>query len=227
MEWEAKKLGIIIPTYDNLEMLVRLIRQIFDYTDFLTMDCRLIIIEDGQKLETVYFLRGLELTNPQVDIIYHSENKGVAPSWNDGLKKAEELGCDFFAFFNDDIEIYDGWWDEVLGMFKKGYNLVSTCRPRIGHEYLGGWFFIFDRETLDKVGYFDEKLAPFYQEDTDFIWRCEQKGIKSVLLDNPKLLHHESTTIEKNIKVNKPEFYEATIKKVNEHLNKKWKGIHR
>lgn len=224
MEWEAKKVGIIIPTYDNYSMLLNLLRQIREYT---WANYELIVVEDGQKKVTIKFLELYEWDKLNVHCIFHKENKGVAPSWNDGIKKAEELGCDFFAFFNDDIEIYDGWWEEVLAMFKKGYNLVSTCRPRISHEYLAGWFFIFDRETLDKVGYFDEKLAPFYQEDTDFIWRFQEAGLKSVLLDNPKLLHHESTTIQKNIKVNNPEFYAATIKKVNEHLDKKWKGIHR
>ena len=219
-----KKFGIIIPTYDNLEMLKRLIGQIYDFT---LIDFKLIIIEDGQREDTLIYLRELVKEKPNIVVIVHPQNKGVAPSWNDGIREAEKYNVEYFAFFNDDIEIYKNWWEEVQQKFEQGYNLVSTCKPCYGHKIMAGWFFVFDKETLKRVGYFDEQLSPFYQEDTDFIWRFIRTNLKSVLLDNPQLKHYTSTTVEKNIRVNQPEFYQRTIEKVNKYLTEKWRGLER
>lgn len=189
------KLGIIIPTYDSLDTLRVLLKNIQDYTDG---EYTVFVVEDGQKKETIEFLQ-----TQRVVSLLHATNKGVSPSWNDGLKAAEKEGCTHFAFFNDDIEIPPDWWSKCRAMFedKKIHLLSLVPHPdKIGYPFdslhMTGWFFIIDRECLKRVGYFDEQFAPFCAEDDDYFERFKRSGLLrgQIELD---VFHHHSRTLKK------------------------------
>lgn len=59
-------LAILIPTYDNLEGLKTLVEQIYKYTQ----DFKLYVIEDGQKEETINWMKTQPFTS-----IFHEINK--------------------------------------------------------------------------------------------------------------------------------------------------------
>lgn len=183
------KPAIIIPTYDNLEGLKKLIRQLRGFDVY--------VIEDGVKSETVKWLR----TQKKLHLILHNENNGVAVSWNEGLKEAIQDECTHFAVFNDDIELYPNWWEECKKAFDGGAELVTLTEgqklkmtPRA--VPIAGWFFILSRSVIEKVGLFDEGIGKFIGEDTDYGIRCGLNGIKYALLDLP-IKHHSSVTIKK------------------------------
>lgn len=188
------KLGIIIPTYDSLDTLQVLIKNIFDYTDG---DYQIYVVEDGQKQETIDWLE----TQDKIKKIYHKENKGVAPSWNDGIKVAEEDGCTHFAIFNDDIEIPENWWKDCRIKFDGSVHLVThvsdvKTRYIFISLHISGWFFIIDKFCLEKIGYFDEQFAPFCSEDDDYFERYKQSGMKRAIV-NIDIFHHGSKTLKK------------------------------
>lgn len=182
------KLAIIIPTYDSLDTLKVLIKQIFKHTKG---DFQVYVIEDGQKPETIKYLKN---TKYPLKVIYHKFNKGVAVSWNDGLKQAKKDGCTHFAILNDDIEVPKDWWVKCKEQFDKGFNLVCLDEPC--PIPLTGWFFAFDRQCLDKVGYFDEQFTPYCAEDDDYFIRFKSSGLKFTQI-NLAVLHHGSSTLKK------------------------------
>lgn len=175
------KLAIIIPTYDSLNSLKVLIKNIRDFTD---ENYRIYIIEDGQKKETITWLK----EQKDIHALYHKENKGVAVSWNDGLRKAIEDKCTHFAFINDDVMLPKDWWIESKKCFEIGSNLVSNNR-------LTGWFFILDKKCVDVVGFFDEQFAPFNFEDEDYFERFRQSSLKRGIV-NIRIYHLGSKTIK-------------------------------
>lgn len=180
-------LGIIIPTYDSLDTLKVLLRNIEDYT---TGDYTTYVIEDGQKQDTIDYLK-----TKNIKLITHETNKGVAVSWNDGLREAKKDGCTHFAVLNDDIELPAGWWEDCQEAFKDNkihlIGLNQDCPIP-----LTGWFFILDVHCLDNVGYFDEQFAPYCGEDDDYFIRYKRSGYKFAKV-NINVFHHGSHTINK------------------------------
>ncbi len=201
-------LAIIIPTYDSLDTLKVLLKNIEDYTK----EYRLYVIEDGQKQETIDWLK-----ENQVNTIFHAENKGVAPSWNDGLRQAIADGCDYFAIFNDDIEIPPNWWEDCQQEFKDDIHAVCLIG---GPVPLTGWFFILDKYCIDKLGFFDEQFAPYYCEDDDYFTRMRFGGIRLMKLDL-NVFHHGSTTLKK-LKAIDMEKYETITAESRKRLRKKY-----
>jgi O-antigen biosynthesis protein len=197
MDLKKIKLGIIILTLDLLPMLQSLVKSIFEYT---TGDFQIYIVENGQKKETIKWLK-----TQNVKTILHETNKGITPSWNDGLKAAVVDDCTHFAILEDDIEISPGWWDACKKEFENGSHLVSVDAG-LKHIIFSGWFFIIDKEALDKIGYMDEQFVPFYFEDLDYSQRFEQSGLKYSMA-NTKVIHHGSMTIVKNIQKNNPTYF--------------------
>ena len=184
------KLAIIIPTYDSLPTLKTLVGNILDYT---SGEYRVYIVEDGQKKDTIKWLKQLVKKHSNFKAIFHKENKGVAPSWNDGLREAVKDNCTHFAIFNDDIEIPRNWWEDCQGAFAIPHvHLVGLNAPC--PVPLTGWFFILDKKCLDKVGYFDEQFVPYCCEDDDYFIRYRNQGYRFVQA-NIQVFHHSSKTI--------------------------------
>lgn len=189
------KLGIIIPTYNSLDTLKVLVKNIRDYTE----DYNLYVIEDGQRKMTINWLK----KQKDIKSIFNEENKGVAVSWNIGLKAAEKDGCTHFAVFNDDIEIPAGWWDLCqTGFDRDGVHMV--CQRKGLKPIMTGYFFIIDQFCLDNVGYFDENIRPFMVEDIDYEIRYKDKGYK-IAMANIGVFHHQSRTINKLLNKKKNE----------------------
>lgn len=208
-------LAVIIPTYDNLKMLKRLVKQLNKRTHDAF---NLYIIEDGQKPKTIKWLQ-----KQSCNVIYHPENKGVAASWNDGLRAAIADGCDVFAIMNDDIEVPDNWWIPCKQAVDQNMHLISLTN-RTKDWLFSGWFFVITKFTVDTVGFFDEQFGQFYNEDVDYAVRFWDSGLKATQLDIP-VVHHESTTIEKNIKQNDPERYARVTQRGKELVLAKHKGL--
>jgi len=180
------KLGIIIPTYNSLNTLKVLIKNIQDYTE----NYNLYVVEDGQKKETIDWLK-----ENKINSIFNKKNKGVAGSWNVGLKKAIEDNCTHFAILNDDIELPAKWWEECKKAFdNKRVHLAFLDAP--SPITITGWFFIIDKYCVDKVGYFDEDFYPYYAEDDDYFIRYKQAGLRYMQI-GIDVFHHGSHTIEK------------------------------
>lgn len=206
---EKYRLAVVIPTYDSLDTLKVLIKNIINYTD----DYSFYVIEDGQKQETIDWLK-----REKINTIFHKENKGIAPSWNDGLRMAIKDNCTHFAILNDDIELPPNWWEECKKIFDLDAHCVSI-KPK-SNCILVGWFFIIDKECIEKIGYFDEQFAPFCVEDDDYAYRIVNKRLKFGWVEL-NIFHHGSKTLKK-IKKERPEFYEKVRQENNLKIAKKY-----
>lgn len=185
-------LAIIIPTYSNLEGLKVLLSQIIGYT---TEECKIYIVDDSGKTDHHFKLFNLlqELKASSIFmVIRNPENRGITASWNNGLVQAIQDGCTHFAIFNDDIELCPKWWVECEKLFK---DVHMVCCDMPCPIPLTGWFFILDKECVDKVGYFDEQFSIFGQ-DQDYWYRFQASGMKMAKASLP-LIHHSSQTVSK------------------------------
>jgi len=190
------KLGIVILTYDLLVMLKVLLQNIFDYT---TGDYQVYVVENGQKEETIEWLK-----TQNVKTILNDVNRGTAASWNAGMREAVKDGCTHFAILSDDTELPPHWWDVCKNEFEQGSHLVSVDAG-LSNIIFSGWFLVVDLEVLYKVGYWDEQFF-FYFEDLDYSQRIERSGLKYSMVPL-KIIHHDSATIVGNFKKNNPDFF--------------------
>ncbi len=191
------KLGIIILTVDLLDMLKVVVKNIFDYT---TGDYQVYVVENGQKEATIEWLK-----TQNVKTILHDVNKGTTVSWNAGMREAVKDGCTHFALLSDDTELPPHWWDVCKKEFENGSHLVSVDAG-LPNIIFSGWFFIIDKEALDKVGYLDEQFTPFYFEDLDYSQRFQRSGLKHSMADI-KVIHHGSATILGIFKKDTPDYF--------------------
>ena len=206
----AFKLGIVILTYDLLEGLKVLLKNVEDYT---TGDYQVYVIENGQKKETIEWLK-----TQNVKATFNEVNKGIPTSWNIGIKEALKDNCTHFALLSDDIELPAGWWDASRKEFENGSHLVSV-EGGLEHIIFSGWFYIIDKEALDKVGYFDGEFF-FAFDDLDYSQRFEQSGLKYSMADI-KVLHHGTVTIG-DFQKNRPKFWRDIYRKDKQRFRKKY-----
>jgi len=197
------KLGIIILTVDLLPMLKILIQNVFDYT---SGDYVVYVVENGQKQATIDWLK-----TQKVKSILNETNKGISASWNMGIREALKDNCTHFALLSDDTELPPHWWDVCRKEFENGSHLVSIDAG-LKHIIYSGWFYVIDKEALDKVGYMDEQFFPFYFEDLDYSQRFEQSGLKHSMADI-KIVHKGSATILGNIKKNNPAYFQEVYRR--------------
>jgi hypothetical protein len=117
----------------------------------------------------------------------------IAKAWNDGIKAGLAIGCTHFAIFNDDIELCKGWWEACQAEFNKGAHMVCLDQPC--PIELTGWFFVLNKECVERVGLFDEQFT-LTSEDTDYLFRFKDAGLKLAKVDLP-VVHVGSTTVKK------------------------------
>lgn len=203
------KYSVIMPTLTRDEEH----RQVFAETVASVVEnsnnYELIIIDDGSPLNLT------EYANPDVWIV-HKENKGIAPSWNDGLRMARGK---YVCIINDDITVQPGWLDtmeSVFPLFSNNYKTPVVVAPGVvgkddgkrdyeaNHSWFPGFCFMMHQSTIQTslsgfspVGYFDEQFTPFNYEDTDFWVRLLKAGGKLVRMYNTMITHREGDVLHK------------------------------
>ncbi len=138
-------------------------------------DFELIVVDDASPLD-ISFLKS------KADIfIRHSCNKGVAGSWNSGLKK---VTGQYAVIINDDIEVPAFWLEGLKQTLDQGF---AVAAPMVEHlpnnpsappyQWFPGSCFMLPAQTIEKVGFFDENFSPFFFEDTDYWTRLLKKDL--------------------------------------------------
>lgn len=133
--------------------------------------------------------------------IRFNENKGISRGWNAGLKLARGENL---VIIGDDILVRDGWLEAMEeGMKMPNAGIVN---PHVEHlppgqglvenyKWPSGACFMLNRNTIDKVGYFDEEIFPCNTEDWDYWIRVYKAGLKIYRNYSMTVRHKEGQTI--------------------------------
>lgn len=108
-----KKTCIIITTYNQDDSTIRCIESISDHTK----NYEIIWVDNGSGEESIKNVKSiLESNNVPYRLISNKINLGFVKGTNQGIKEALRCECDYFAFVNNDIEVYEGWLDTLIGV---------------------------------------------------------------------------------------------------------------
>jgi hypothetical protein len=143
---------------------------------------------------------------PRTYLIMTPMVRGLAYMWNMCFN---HTNTPYVVNFNDDITVLDGFFDH--------YEKMLEYQASAGHESfrINGSFSHFSvyRDDLFKVGYFDERLLGFGEEDGDWLWRWEVANGRTMrVFGTDRLVNHidsASTNSENMVK------YEGKYSKFN------------
>jgi GT2 family glycosyltransferase len=169
---------------------------------------------DETKVEAEKMLSG------EFTYIRNEERFGCAKSWNQGIKEAMEIGCDYFLVLNNDVLMHSEAIDRLVERFEKAKDqkeniaMVTCCNVRgelqdghsieeISPDTRGGIneaenpdfsAFMVSKESYNKIGLFDEEFEPCYYEDNSYHYRINLAGMKAICLPTALFYHFGSRT---------------------------------
>jgi len=161
---------IVITTFaKRYDYVVKLIPQIRNYTNN-----KIILIINGEKdgnFDEEYRKNVLALCS-NYDNVYPTmfiETRGLCKMWNTGLIMSD---TDNVLILNDDIEILSGDIIRYVTSHIKSseYKGLTKINNSFSH-------FIANKVVLGNLGYFDERLLGFGEEDGDISYRFIKAGI--------------------------------------------------
>ena len=85
---------------------------------------------------------------------------------------------------------------------------------------LHGCFLYLTNNFLDKVGFLDENLFMYGEEDL-MSWNCEIHGLKRIILPRLKVLHKDGQSTKTTYKEKQNSFVKIMAKKSNNYLKTK------
>lgn len=162
---------IAITTFSKrLGYVEKLLPQIRQHTS-----AKIILIINGEKdgdFNEEYRLKILSLCLNHANVfpIFFIETRGLSKLWNTGIIASN---CEHILMLNDDIEIHSN-------------DIFEVCKAHIeskqfsGLTKINGSFshFIVNKSFIDKIGYFDERLLGFGEEDGDISFRMLKHNYK-------------------------------------------------
>lgn len=128
---------------------------------------------------------------PNTYLIMSPIVRGCSYMWNTCFNHTNTPYC---LNLNDDVTILDGFFDDYEQMIQHNSSLGNESF-RINGSFS---HYSLYREDLFDVGYFDERLLGFGEEDGDWLWRWEVKKQKQMrVYGSRKIINHVDTS-EKN-----------------------------
>lgn len=211
-------ISVVIPNYIATQELYDLCEQtINSFRKTLEgKEWKLIIVDDCSPMGTFF--------EKEADVfIQNKKNLGYAKTMNKGWEASKG---DYIVTSNNDIEVYDGWFEDFetlinereagliggLGCKERKLNGIPLSEYRTnksierGRITMGGklsdWmfpggFFMMTREAFEKIGYFDERYLTGV-EDIDYFYRARLAGIKMCMTASVWYWHKEGATREHN-----------------------------
>lgn len=186
--------SIIMPIYNGEQTIIETLKSLLNQNVLFK---ELIIINDNSNDNSIYFINNyLREKNIEYKIINHSKNKGLAASYNDGIKKSKN---NLVVILHQDVLLKQNALEKLLEPFSKDTEIVATFHV-VDHPYdiwekynfwqkvyfsrlvgrkcygLDGKFDCFRKDALIKVGLFDEFSFRSAGEDGDIIYKLNKIG---------------------------------------------------
>lgn len=108
---------------------------------------------------------------PNTFLIMSPFMRGCSHMWNTSINYTSN---EYILVLSDDVVVLDGFFDEFEAMLAHNRKLGDESF-RIDSHW--GHFCIWRKDVTDptRVGYFDERLIGFGEEDGDWMWRYQNK----------------------------------------------------
>lgn len=160
--------NIVITTFSKrFNYVAKLITQIRKYTDN-----NIILVINGEKdgnfnEEYRKDILSLSLEYKNIFTNFFIETRGLSKMWNNGIITSTS---DNVIVFNDDIEIHENIFTHIEEYIKDRSNFLTKINGSFSH-------YIVDKKLLETVGFFDERLLGFGEEDGDITYRLLEFNI--------------------------------------------------
>lgn len=167
------------------------------------------ILENEEKLEHKVY--------PNLRAIINPMNSGLSACWNLGIQKAFEEGCDYILIMNNDVALSPSTIDNLVKRMEKGDavmvtavnvqyeispdEILKTEREYVeenDNEHPDFSCFMITRNTIEKIGWFDENYFVAYFEDNDYHGRIAMSGEKAITIACAPYHHYGSQTRKQN-----------------------------
>ena len=172
------------------ELVVKLVKQIRSFTDeTITINGE----KDGE-FDDQYRRNMLELCSsfPSVFPTFFIETRGLSKMWNTVLIMSN---TEHVLMLNDDIEING---PEIFNVVTNNINSESfTGLSKINSSFS---HFIVSKLIMDKIGYFDERLLGFGEEDGDITYRLLKHNININNIYSPNVVNIVSNIRHEHVK---------------------------
>ncbi|MFN2374929.1 MAG: polyprenol monophosphomannose synthase [Candidatus Binatia bacterium] len=119
--------GIVIPTYNESENIVRLVTEILA----LPVDARVVVVDDNSPDGTGRLLDEMAATEPRLHVVHRPAKLGLGTAHIAGIRKAEALGLDPIGTMDADFSHHPRYIPDLL----KG---LEGADLMIGSRYVPG-----------------------------------------------------------------------------------------
>lgn len=97
--YKKKKTFIIVPAYDEESQILKVLESTPDYIDVV------IVVDDGSRDKTADVVRNAAVSDKRIELIQHTENRGVGAARFTGFKAALEQGADLLVALDGDAQM--------------------------------------------------------------------------------------------------------------------------
>lgn len=230
------ELSIILPVLNCLKYTMRMIPTIKTKYPYA-----LILIDNASNDGTKDIFKSYG-KKENVKVFINKRNIGCAASWNLGIKTAiEDFDSRYFFIPNNDTLLHPLVIDNLIDLIKDStiglatatdvsgkipiaeevFNLLPSVKSQIT-DCPDFSCFMLKKETIEKVGYFDEKFYPAYFEDNDYHYRLRLVGLRGVKTDKALFYHYGSRTIKEGQEIKTISNLGYTIN--CDYYSQKWGG---
>ena len=128
------ELSIIIPTYNEKEIIKDSIRRIFgNLGKFKVNDVEVVVVDDSRD-GTEKILKGISKSYKNLKVIHRTSSRGVGSAIRSGIENSSgKFGIVFMADAPDDIK----YIPSILKKLNQGYDFVHTSRFMKGSKIEG------------------------------------------------------------------------------------------
>jgi GT2 family glycosyltransferase len=214
---------ICVPTLTQYDLLEKLIASSKSKAQFIIMDnggnfcpeeaLDISEIEEARDPAVIKFLN-LSFHQNKDRVVFSPEvNLGVAASWNWFLQNIPPNDGNYWIISNDDVELTENTLD-----------IIEEYAPKnpITLPYDSEWaFFAIRKDTIEKVGYFDENFYPAYFEDNDYHHRMKLNNLDVVSVNELRHKHVVSATL-KSYSSPRKEQHHREFRRNREYFRQKW-----
>jgi dolichol-phosphate mannosyltransferase len=197
---ENKKALIIIPTYDELENLPRLLPEVLSKDEIIDV----LIVDDNSPDGTADWVEKEMKNNPRIKLIKREKKMGLGTAYIAGFKYALENDYDYIfemdADFSHDPDEIQNFLNEIISYdlvlgsrYKEGVNVINWPMSRLMlslfanmytrvitglpvHDATGGYK-CFKKEVLQSIN-LDEIRSNGYAFQIELTFKAWKKGFK-------------------------------------------------